>query len=173
MSETRRPVHTRFVAAIVLSSALLVVGPVMVTRADGDRNQGAQSGGRTLEGTWRVQITLTNCITGQPLRSPFPALATFARGGTVTTADGGLSPLARGTGLGSWSRSHAGGFVAITEAFLFSPTGALAGTQRIVQAIELDHRDQEFTANVSSEILDTQGNVVGSGCANSIGRLLQ
>jgi hypothetical protein len=63
---------------------------------------------RTIEGTWRVQITLRDCTSGQPPRSPFNALASFARGGTVTTADGGLSPASRTTGLGVWWHSTCG-----------------------------------------------------------------
>ena len=37
--------------------------------------ENTQAEARTIEGTWRVQITLRDCTSGQPLRSPFPALA--------------------------------------------------------------------------------------------------
>ena len=131
-----------------------------------------QAGARTIEGTWRVQITLRDCTSGQPLRSPFPALASFARGGTVTTADGGLSPATRTTGLGVWSHSTGGGYAAVTEAFLFAPTGVNAGTQRITQHIELNPYEDTFQATVNSTILDTQGNVVAVGSATSVGRRL-
>lgn len=126
--------------------------------------------GRTLEGTWRVEITLRNCLTGEPVQSPFPALASFARGGTVTTADGGLSPAVRGTGLGVWWRLD-GAFAAVTEAFLFNG-GVRTGTQRITQEIEVAHVGDEFNANVTSEIQDVNGNVVATGCATSIARRL-
>jgi len=126
--------------------------------------------GRTLEGTWRVEITLRNCLTGEPVQNPFPALASFARGGTVTTADGGLSPAVRSTGLGVWWRVD-GAFAAVTEAFLFSGV-VRTGTQRITQEIILTPDGDEFNANVTSEIRDVNGNVVAPGCATSIGRRL-
>ena len=127
---------------------------------------------RTIEGTWRVQITLRDCTSGQPLRTPFPALASFARGGTVTTADGGLSPASRTTGLGVWWHSTGGTYAAVTEAFLFAPTGVNTGTQRITQHIEFARYEDTFEATVSSIVLDTQGNVVAVGCATSVGRRL-
>jgi hypothetical protein len=131
-----------------------------------------QAEARTIEGTWRVQITLRDCTSGQPLRSPFPALASFARGGTVTTADGGLSPASRTTGLGVWSHSTGGTYTAVTEAFLFAPTGVNTGTQRITQHIEFDRYEGTFEATINSTVLDTQGNVFAVGCATSVGQRL-
>ena len=131
-----------------------------------------QAEARTIEGTWRAQITLRDCTSGQPLRSPFPALASFARGGTVTTADGGLSPASRTTGLGVWSHSTGGTYTAVTEAFLFAPTGVNTGTQRITQHIEFDRYEGTFEATINSTVLDTQGNVFAVGCATSVGQRL-
>jgi hypothetical protein len=92
-------------------------------------------------------------------------------GGTLTTADGGLSPAVRGTGLGTWWRVRGGGFAAVTEAFLFNG-GVRTGLQRISQEIEVVADGDEFNANVTSEIEDTSGNVIATGCATSIGRRL-
>src|SRR3989442_7652493 len=50
--------------------------------------QGTQ-GGR-LEGTWSMQITLTDC-SGHVIRS-FPTLVVFMAGGTLTEASGGSGP---------------------------------------------------------------------------------
>src|SRR2546422_7474168 len=50
--------------------------------------QGTQ-GGR-LEGTWSMQITLTDC-SGHVIRS-FPTLVVFMAGGTLTEASGGTAP---------------------------------------------------------------------------------
>ena len=43
-----------------------------------------------LEGTWSMQITLTDC-SGHVIRS-FPTLVVFMAGGTLTEASGGNSP---------------------------------------------------------------------------------
>jgi hypothetical protein len=123
----------------------------------------------TLEGTWRVEITLRNCDTGQALGIPFAALATFARGGTLTTSDGGLSPAVRGTGHGVWWRLRGRTFAALTEAFMFNG-GVRSGTQRISQEIDLDHDGMTFEARVSSAVLGTAGQIVFAGCASSAGR---
>lgn len=133
--------------------------------------QAAAAAAATLEGTWRVEITLRNCDTGQAFGIPFPALATFARGGTLTTSDGGLSPAVRGTGHGVWWRARGRTFAALSEAFMFNG-GVRSGTQRISQEIDLDHDGMTFEARVSSAVLDTAGQIVFAGCASSIGRRL-
>jgi hypothetical protein len=158
--------------ALLAAAAVMVMGSAALLAAD-QQNPGAQSQARKLEGTWRVQITLRDCQTGDPLRPPFPALATFASGGTMTTSDGGLSPLARGAGHGIWVHTVGHTFAALTEAFLFTPTGALSGTQRIRQAVEIGWDPHEFNATVSSEILDAQGTLRGTGCATSVGHRME
>jgi hypothetical protein len=157
---------TRIVATTATVACIAAAGA-------GAQSEVTQAETRTIEGAWRVQITLRDCTSGQPLRSPFPALASFARGGTVTTADGGLSPAIRTTGLGVWSHSEGGSYAAVTEAFLFAPTGVNTGTQRITQHIKFDRYEDAFEATVSSTALDTQGNVVAVGCATSVGRRLE
>jgi hypothetical protein len=156
--------HTLATLAIILLAQ--AVAAALPNDGAGGEQPAAHRG--TLEGTWRVEITLRNCLTGEPVQPPFPALASFARGGTVTTADGGLSPAVRGTGLGTWWRMRGGAFAAVTEAFLFNGN-VRTGVQRITQEIEVAAGDDEFTANVGSEIEDVDGNVVGRGCATSIG----
>jgi hypothetical protein len=141
--------------------------------AAGQLNPAPESQARTLHGTWRVQITLRNCQTGEALRPPFSAMATFVAGGTVTTSDGGLSPLARGAGHGVWRHTTGHSFEALTEAFLFTPTGILNGTQRLRQSVEIGWDPDEFNATVWAEILDAQGAVLGTGCATSVGHRME
>jgi hypothetical protein len=158
-------------ALATLTIIVLAQGVATAFPHDGAGGEQPAAHRGTLEGTWRVEITLRNCLTGEPIQPPFPALASFARGGTVTTADGGVSPAVRGTGLGTWWRMRGGAFAAVTEAFLFNGN-VRAGVQRITQEIELAAADDEFNANVGSEIEDVNGNVVALGCATSIGRRL-
>jgi len=162
----------RFIVPLLFVIGLCVAAASAIEGAPRSELVQQESPAATLEGTWRVEITLVNCQTGEQLRDPFPALATFARGGTVTTSDGGLSPTVRGAGHGDWWRTQGRTFAAIAEAFLFTPTGALSGRQRLVQQIELDAGGMDFEATVSSTILNTFGQVVAVGCARSVGRRL-
>ena len=172
VSKIRRLIFADPRLAIATLTIVVLAEGIAAARQNGHSggDQSAQAHG-TLEGTWRIEITLRNCLTGAPVQSPFPALASFARGGTVTTADGGLSPAVRGTGLGAWWRVRGGAFSALTEAFLFNG-GVRTGTQRIMQEIEVGPSGEEFNADVVSEVQDINGNVVATGCATSIGRRL-
>jgi hypothetical protein len=157
---------------MLLAVVLGVVGGLGVA-AEAGRVQGTSgSAAATLEGTWRVEITVRNCETGEQAFPPFPALATFARGGTLTTSDGGMSPAARGAGHGVWWRLQGRTFAALTEAFMFGPTGVRSGTQRLSQEIDLEHDGMEFHSRISSAVLDTAGQVIFAGCATSVGRRL-
>ncbi|MDQ3039429.1 MAG: hypothetical protein M3R16_06505 [Pseudomonadota bacterium] len=123
----------------------------------------------TLEGTWRVEITLRRCDNWAAIGQPFPALASFDSAGTVVTSDGGMSPAARGTGHGVWSRVSGRDFSATTEAFLFNG-GMRTGTQQLAQEIALENDGQTFESIVVAKVLNTTGQTVFSGCASSVGR---
>ncbi len=156
----------------MMSWVVMLCVAIGVSVDAGEKNGRQTAGaGATLEGTWRVEITLRNCETNQGLGTPFPALATFARGGTLITSDGGLSPAVRGPGHGVWWRVSGRTFGALSEAFMFNGA-ARTGTQRISQEIDLDHEGMTFEARVSSAVLNTAGQIVFTGCASSIGRRL-
>jgi hypothetical protein len=84
-----------------------------------------------------------------------------------------LSPLVRGAGHGVWLHTAGHTFEALTEAFLFTPAGALNGTQRLRQSVEIGWDPDEFNATVWSEILDAQGTLLVTGCATSVGRRME
>lgn len=155
------------VAVICLSTMALVAGDRVVLVADR-----LPAGRIALEGTWQVEISILNCQNGAAVRPPFPAMATFSRGGTVITSDSSIPPSLRGAGHGVWS--HAGGtsYDATIEAFLFDGTGAWSGRQRFVQRIEMTGADT-FEVRIAAEIFNAQGVVIGKGCASSVGSRLQ
>src|SRR3989442_8681268 len=66
-------------APLVVACALLTM---VAATATGQGTQGGQ-----LQGTWEMQITLTDCA-GHVIRS-FPSLIEFAAGGTVVESNGG------------------------------------------------------------------------------------
>ena len=123
---------------------------------------------RGLQGAWRLQLTVLDCQTGQVQRT-FPALATFAKGGTLTLTTAGQLPSLFTPGLGVWRHTEGNKYSAVSEQFVFSPAGVWIQTHRLTRAIEVDVDGDEFTDTVALEILDTSGNVIVTGCATSVG----
>jgi len=164
-------------APLVLVSAAIVLGSIGISERVALASQDPSPGqpaldSRKIEGTWRVQVTLVNCQTLTPVAAPFPALATFGRGGTVVTSDGGSSPASRGAGHGIWSFVGPGAYEAFTEAFLFT-NGVRTGTQQIQQEIQIGPGGYEFMSSVSSRVLSVDGNTLFVGCATSAGQRME
>ena len=80
--------NSKSVHGVNLVSALALTVVLLATPGLGA--QEGNSGGR-LEGTWRVQVSVKDCVTGAVQRS-FPALFAFAKGGTLTEATAGQPP---------------------------------------------------------------------------------
>ena len=177
MALTASVVRVSSRAAFVLATAALALGSVGISERVAVASQDPSPGqpavdSRKIEGTWRVQITLVNCQTGTPAAAPFPALATFGRGGTVVTSDGGSSPASRGAGHGIWRFVEPGAYEALTEAFLFT-NGVRTGTQHIRQQIQIGTDGYEFTSSVSSRVMSVDGNTLFVGCATSVGQRME
>jgi len=168
---------TRLITVLVLLAAVATVGGILpmglsaadtvVSAQENDRDEGLRSHGRKLEGTWRVQVTLRNCQTGAELRT-FPALLTFAQGGTLTGTTTVFPPALRGPDHGVWEHNGRRRYRAVTEAFIFNPAGAWTSTQRITQDIELSSNPDGFTSTASVEFFDTAGNPTSTGCATAV-----
>lgn len=156
-------------AAMVVAIAVFSLGASasrgVVSANEQDEN--SQSRGGKLGGTWRVQVTLRNCQTGAELRT-FPALLTFAQGGTLTGSTTAFPPALRGSDYGVWNHTGGRNYGAVTEAFIFSPAGAWVSTQRISQAIHLDRSGDSFTSDAAVEFFDTLGNPTTTGCATAV-----
>lgn len=160
------------VSVLVLAGAILLT-PMRSVRAQSQEvpSQSESQAGR-LEGTWRVQVAIRNCQTGEALRS-FPALLTFAQGGTLTETTTGFAPAQRTPGHGFWRRTGGHTYRAVSEAFLFNPAGAWTGTQKLTQTIEIEGNSDEFNSNATIEIFDVNGSLTTTGCATAIGRRLE
>ncbi|MBK6425904.1 MAG: hypothetical protein IPF82_06830 [Blastocatellia bacterium] len=151
------------VFGLALLVTISLVGAVLLVPA-GDALAGKAS--RKLEGTWLVQVTIQNCQTGDDLKT-FPALLTFAQGGTLTETTTGFTPAARTPGHGFW-RFADGAYSASSEAFLFGPDGTYIGRQTIGQAIEFGSDPDAFSSTASITIVDPGGNTVMTGCATAV-----
>ena len=150
------------VLLLVFALAVMLVLTSRTSAQAGD----SESQASRLEGTWRVQLTVRDCRTGAALRT-FPALFTFAKGGTLTETTAGQSPALNTPGLGVWGHTDGTTYSAVSESFFFSPAGVWITTHRLTRAIELANDGNEFTDAVNLEIFDTTGNPIGTGCATS------
>jgi hypothetical protein len=157
------------IIGLALLSALATAAFVPARAKGQERREGSESQARKLEGTWRVQVTLRNCQSGDALRT-FPALLTFANGGTLTGTTTAFSPALRSPDHGVWEQTGRGAFSAVSDAFLFNPTGVWVSTQRITQAITIGGDPDGFESNAKVEFLDTNGNVTSTGCATAVGQ---
>jgi len=156
------------IARILMSAApIIIVGCLLASGAPA-RAQSEDGGSHTgLEGTWRVQVTVSDCETGAVLRT-LRALFAFAKGGTVTNTTAGQSPALFTPGLGVWRHTEGHNYSAVSEAFVFSPAGDWIQTHRLTRAIEISNNADEFTDTLKLEIFDTSGNLIGMGCGTSI-----
>ena len=148
-------------AALVVAG-MLFLGSGLTVRAQSEGNES-----HSLEGTWRLQLTIRDCQTGQALRT-FPALFTFAKGGTLTATTAGQLPSLSTPNLGIWRHTDGHTYSAVSETFIFSPAGAWIQTHRFTRTIEIGNDGDEFTDAVALQIFDTNGNLIGTGCATSV-----
>ena len=151
--------------AVLVFAGILVLGSGLTAKPQ-SADTGSDDNG--LEGTWRVQLTIRNCQTGVALRT-FPALFTFAKGGTLSVTTAGQLPALSTTGLGVWRHTDGHAYSAVSEAFVFSTAGVWTQTHRLTRAIEIGNNKDEFTDTVGLQIFDTNGNVIVTGCATSVG----
>jgi hypothetical protein len=116
----------------------------------------------TLSGTWRVDVTLTDCQSGIPLALPHsPTLNTFLGNGSLLSA---LSRSDASAGHGRWGRTGRKTFEARLQVFRFAADGTYLGTSELTKHIQLVTPDT-FTAATTVELFDVQGNPAGNGCA--------
>ena len=151
-------------SAACMTIAIALCMGLALTASHAQENPGSHGG--QIEGTWRVQVSLRNCQTGAEVRT-FPAMLTFAVGGTLTGTSTVIPPSARGGDFGIWQFNGHGSYSAVSEAFLFSG-GAWSQTQRITQAITLSQDASTFSSDAHTEFFDTAGNLVSSGCATAV-----
>jgi len=163
-----------------MKSLMAVLALAAATNAGGTlRADELSDGSRTLEGTWRMEVTTKSCTSGAPLLT-FRAYLTFARGGTMTgtTASPAFKPGQRTSDHGVWRRTGAHTYDAASEAFILFDSPAsppapplLRGWQWIGQQIAIDPHDHDrLDSDARTEFHDMAGNVLSSGCATAVGR---
>ena len=156
-----KSMHKNLQKRVVLVIAMLtIISPGTRAAAQDD---GSHNG---LEGTWRAQLTVRDCQTGKELRT-FPTLFEYAKGGTLTVTTAGQLPSLSTTGLGVWKNMYGHTYSAVSEFFIFDSAGAWTSTHRLTRVIELGSANG-YTDTIALEILDTNGNLIGTGCATAV-----
>ena len=143
--------------------------------------QPSGSEGRTVEGTWYIQVTPIVCATGLPVPGvpTVNSLVTFARGGTLTESAGGLgfAPGQRSAGHGTWQ--HEGGqtysqkFVAMIN-FTTAPgpgPGFEAGWATVTHKVDLIDRDHLESSGTNAYYrANGEPDPYRTGCSKASGR---
>jgi hypothetical protein len=118
---------------------------------------------KKLEGTWRVDVTPRNCISGDEIPgAAFKALITFAKGGTVNaTTTNALSLPPTGAKLsndyGVWQRASDHSFTTVSEFFVFNSSGVWLGIHRLNRTIQIDDDPNTFSQTATGVFLAPDG----------------
>ena len=155
----------------IVLTTMLGLTAAYALRSERASAQGDSPGGK-LEGTWRADVTLRNCQTGDVIRT-VQSLITFGpaappdvnRGSTLEQSN---STFFRSGGQGVWRHDGGLNFSTHFRFFLFNSSGVLTGTSDVTKTIELGPGDNEYTATTASEIRDLNGNLVQAGCATDV-----
>lgn len=151
----------RSIAGTALALLVLVGG--MQISVSSQSNEGHEP---SLVGVWVTQVTRRNCETGEPIGTSRPQ-NTFAEGGTSLETIG--PSLIRSPGNGIWKREHGWNEYSFALRFMrYDAAGVFVGSGVVRGAITLDETGDHYTSTATNDVLDVNGNVIGSGCATSV-----
>src|SRR5213594_726769 len=146
-------------ASLVVACASLTM---IVATATG---QGTQGG--TLQGTWEMQITLTDCV-GHTIRS-FPSLIEFVEGGTVVESNAGTPQALKTPGEGVWRHTTDSNYAFRFKFFTFNAQNVFTGWTIIAGETTVDETGDANTGSATVEVYDPNGVLVASLCAETVG----
>src|SRR5438132_9331473 len=127
--------------------------------------QGTQ-GGR-LQGTWEMQITLTDCA-GHVIRS-FPSLIEYAAGGTVVESNGGTPQALKTPGEGVWRHTTNNNYAFRFKFFTFNSLNVFTGWTIIAGETTVDSTGNANTGTATIQVYDPNGNLIATACAEIAG----
>lgn len=129
----------------------------------------AQAKDGRLEGVWRATRHGVNCATGEVL-STFPAIMSFARGGSLTgyAVGPGSTPAMGSPDFGTWKReSGSGNFSFRFIAYTYDATGAYTGSTQVDATLVLAGDAQSFTYQGTVSFFDAADNPLFSVCGKA------
>ena len=123
-------------------------------------------GGR-LEGTWEMQITLTDCA-GHVIRS-FPSLIEFAAGGTVVESNAGTPQAMKTPGEGVWRHATDHNYAFRFKFFNFNAQNVFTGWTIIAGETTVDKTGNANSGTATVQVYDPNGNLLATLCADAAG----
>ena len=150
----------KIMAPLVVACALIP----MVTVAIEPK---APTEGGKLQGTWEMQITLTDCV-GHTIRS-FPSLIEFAAGGTVVESNGGTPQALKTPGEGVWRHTTDHTYAFRLKSFNFNAQNVYTGWTIIAGELTVDKTGDAFAGPATVKVYDPNGVLLATLCADAAG----
>ena len=123
--------------------------------------------GGKLQGTWEMQITLTDCA-GHVIRS-FPSLIEFVAGGTVVESNAGTPQALKTPGEGAWRHTTDSNYAFSFKFFTFNPQNVFTGWTIITGETTVDETGNANAGSATVKVYDPNGVLLVSLCAETAG----
>ena len=123
-------------------------------------------GGR-LQGTWDMQITLTDCH-GHVLRS-FPSLVIFMAGHTMMESNAGTPQALKTPGEGVWRHATDHNYAFRFKFFTFNTSNVFTGWTIIAGETTVDTTGNANAGSATVKVYDPNGVLLVSLCAETAG----
>lgn len=150
---------------LLTTGVLAMIGAVTVQAHD-DRFQPVPQ----LQGVWKTQVTILDCVSGNKLAGPFPGFIAFQAGGTIGESGPALPNSTRGAGFGIWQRTGRNTFSETLTFQRFDLTGVYLGTQVIHATPKVADDSQSYVAAGGTfEVKDAAGTTLTTGCSHATG----
>src|SRR6266487_4437296 len=147
-------------SSLLLACALATLVPAAIPP------RGGTEGGR-LQGSWEMQITLTDCA-GHVIRS-FPSLIEFVTGGTVVESNGGTPQALKTPGEGVWRHTADSNYAFRFKFFTFNAQNVFTGWTIITGETTVDVTGDGNAGSATVEVYDANGNLLVTLCAETTG----
>ena len=123
--------------------------------------------GGSLQGTWEMRITLTDCA-GHVIRS-FPSLVEFTAGGTVVESNAGTPQALKTPGEGVWSHTTDNTYAFRFKFFTFNTSNVFTGWTIIAGTTTVNSTGDTNAGSATVKVYNTSGFLLVSLCASTAG----
>ncbi len=113
-------------------------------------------------GVWNAQVAILNCATGTTMFS-FRGLNKFELGGTAQVVPA-TNPTALSAHVGIWSYVQDNNYKLTFKMFRFDAAGNNIGWQIVRFDLVVNEDATQYAGSGKAEVLDSNGNVVGTTC---------